>query len=131
MRCSKHNLVSCPAEACGAPDETKPSEVTACSVCKSASCILTEEDCRKACDAFEQSLPDQQSLPDLSIDDFQRVMQGYLNSSACMSLFSVLIFLRASGENPRVVVKRRGHSLRVQLHRSNGEVQHFNRDGKP
>lgn len=74
---------------------------------------------------------DEQKLPSLSIEDFQRVMEGYLNSAVCMSLFSALIFLRASGENPRVVVKRQGHSLRVSLHSSNGDVQHFNRDGKP
>ena len=72
-----------------------------------------------------------QQLGSLTVADFQRVMQGYLNSHACMLLFSKLTLYRASGEHPKVEVKRRGTSLRVSLVRTNGEVEHFNRDGKP
>ena len=58
-------------------------------------------------------------------------MAGYLNSHACMLLFSKLTLYRATGENPRVKVTYRGSKFRVSLERSNGEVEHFNRDGEP
>ena len=67
-------------------------------------------------------------------------MQNFLSSHVAMALFSKLTLYRASGENPRVVVKytktSTGHGglpvvkFRVSLHRSNGEVEHYNRDGK-
>lgn len=54
----------------------------------------------------------------------------YLNSGVAMALFSKLLLYRASGDNARVVVKCAGKSYRVSIHRTNGEVEHFNRDGK-
>lgn len=54
----------------------------------------------------------------------------YLNSHVCMLLFSKLTLYRAMGENPRVVVSWAGKRYRVSVCRSNGEVEHFNRDGK-
>lgn len=65
----------------------------------------------------------------LTVEDFRRVTEGYLNSHICMQLFAKLTLYRASGENPKVKVARRGQRLRVSLVRSNGEVEHFNRDG--
>jgi hypothetical protein len=59
------------------------------------------------------------------------VMQSYLSSNVAMLLFSKLTLYRATGENPEVVVKFRGMKARVSLKRSNGETEHFNRDGEP
>lgn len=58
-------------------------------------------------------------------------IQLYLNSSVAMALFSRLLLYRASGDNARVVVKYAGKNYRVSIHRTNGEVEHFNRDGQP
>lgn len=62
-------------------------------------------------------------------------MQSYLSSNVCMLLFSKLTLYRACGENPKVRVVASGKGaqvkFRVRLERSNGEVEHFNRDGEP
>ena len=58
-------------------------------------------------------------------------LESYLRSNACMLLFSKLTLLRALGENPEVCVTAKGRALRVSLKRSNGEIEHFNRDGQP
>lgn len=61
-------------------------------------------------------------------------MQNFLSSHVAMALFSKLTLYRASGENPRVFVTyvkgKEGPRFRVSLQRSNGEVEHFNRDGQ-
>ena len=68
---------------------------------------------------------------DCTVEDFRRITEGYLNSYVAMALFSEMTLIRASQERARVVVKKRGGSLRVSLHRQSGEVKHYNRDGKP
>lgn len=70
-------------------------------------------------------------LPPVNAREIAEAMQGYLASNACMLLFSKLTLYRATGENPEVRVAFRGFKFRVSLVRSNGEVEHFNRDGEP
>ncbi len=58
------------------------------------------------------------------------MLGSYLNSQRCMLLLAKLTLYRAMGENPKVIVKGPGPGFRVSLERSNGEVEHFNRDGE-
>jgi hypothetical protein len=67
---------------------------------------------------------------DVKPKEIAEMMASYLNSQTCMLLFSKLTLYRACCENPRVVGAR-GLKLRVSILRSNGEVEHFNRDGEP
>lgn len=67
----------------------------------------------------------------VTLRDAAEALQSYLSSNACMLLFSKLTLYRALGENPEVRVTAKGRALRVSLKRSNGDVEHFNRDGEP
>ncbi len=62
--------------------------------------------------------------------EIAEAMSSYLNSQACMLLFSKLTLYRACGENPKIKVSYSGMKFRVSVERSNGEVESFNRDGE-
>jgi len=71
-------------------------------------------------------------LPGMSANarEVAEAMASYLNSQTCMLLFSKLTLYRACGENPQVRVTFATNRFRVSLVRSNGDVEHFNRDSK-
>lgn len=74
--------------------------------------------------------PEPEPLAPANAREVAEAMQLYLSSNVAMLLFSKLTLYRAVGENPKVVVKYAGLKFRVHIERSNGQKEHFNRDGK-
>lgn len=82
-------------------------------------------------DDFSRATKQPLETPPANAREVADALQAYLASNACMLLFSKLTLYRALGENPSVRVTFRGMRFRVSMTRSNGEVEHFNRDGEP